>query len=96
MSITASKYINNSELKTSYIGLYQYARPTRTKGDLEVNIYGLLSVSSVVEIPGDRIAKFAWDGIVDGFEYSKTDSVNESLKLSLSEATRRIRKRGRR
>ncbi|KKP65894.1 MAG: hypothetical protein UR61_C0009G0011 [candidate division WS6 bacterium GW2011_GWE1_34_7] len=91
MSITASKYINNSELKTSYIGLYQYARPTRTKGDLEVNIYGLLSVSSVVEIPGDRIAKFAWDGIVDGFEYSKTDSVNESLKLSLSEATRRIK-----
>jgi len=91
MSITASKYINNSELKTSYIGLYYYSRPVRGKDDNDVNIYGLLSVSSEVEIPGDKIAKFAWDGIIDGFEYSKSDSVNESLKLSLSEAMRRIK-----
>ncbi len=91
MSITASKYINNSPLKTSYIGLYHYSRPVRGKDDIGVNIYGLLSVSSKVEIPGDKISKFAWDGIVDGFEYSKTDSVNESLKLSLNEAVRRIK-----
>ncbi len=91
MSITASKYINNSALKTSYIGLYHYSRPVRGKDEIPVNIYGLLSVSSKVEIPGDKISKFAWDGIVDGFEYSKTDSVNESLKLSLNEAVRRIK-----
>jgi len=91
MSITAAKYINNSKLKTSYIGLYHYSRPVRGKDDIGVNMYGLLSVSSKVEIAGDKIAKFAWDGIVDGFEYSKTDSVNESLKLSLNEAVRRIK-----
>ncbi len=27
----------------------------------------------------------------DGFEYSKTDSINESLKLGLTEATRRVK-----
>ena len=91
MPITASKYINNSKLKTSYIGLYHYLRPERGNDSDEVHIYGLLSVTSKVEIPGDKICKFAWDGIVDGFEYSKLDSVNESLKLSLNEATRRVK-----
>ena len=91
MPITASKYINNSDLKTSYIGLYNYKRPSRGKNDFPVDMYGLLFVSSEVEIPGDKLLKFAWDGIVDGFEYSKIDSTNESLKLALSESTRRVK-----
>lgn len=91
MPITASKYINNSDLKTSYIGLFNYKREARGKKDSEVDMYGLLFVSSKVEIPGDKLTKFAWDGIVDGFEYSKTDSRNESLKLGLTEATRRVK-----
>ncbi len=91
MPITASKYINNSQLRTSYISLFNYKSPKRGKEDLEVDMYGLLSVSSVVEISGDKIVKFAWDGIIDGFEYSKTDSINESLKLGLAEATRRVK-----
>lgn len=91
MPITASKYINNSDLKTSYIGLFNYKRPSRGKNDFPVDMYGLLFVSSEVEIPGDKLLKFAWDGIVDGFEYSKIDSTNESLKLALTEATRRVK-----
>lgn len=91
MPITASKYINNSDLKTSYIGLFNYKREARGKKDSEVDMYGLLFVSSKVEIPGDKLTKFAWDGVVDGFEYSKTDSRNESLKLGLTEATRRVK-----
>lgn len=91
MPITASKYINNSQLRTSYLSLFNYKSPKRGKGDSEVDMYGLLSVSSSVEIPGDKIVKFAWDGIIDGFEYSKTDSINESLKLGLSEATQRVK-----
>jgi len=91
MSITASKYINNSDLKTSYIGLFNYKSPSRGKQVSFIDIYGLLFFSSEVEIPGDKLAKFAWDGVVDGFEYSKTDSTNESLKLGLTEATRRVK-----
>jgi len=91
MPITASKYINNSKLRTSYISLFNYKSAKRGKGDFEVDMYGLLSVSSSVEISGDKIVKFAWDGIIDGFEYSKTDSINESLKLGLTEATRRVK-----
>lgn len=91
MPITASKYINNSKLKTSYISLFNYKSAKRGNEDLEIDMYGLLSVSSAVEIPGDKIVKFAWDGIIDGFEYSKTDSINESLKLGLAEATIRVK-----
>ena len=91
MPVTASKYINNSDSKKSFIGLFNYKRPPRCKGDIEVDMYGLLFVSSQVDIAGDKLTKFAWDGVVDGFEYSKTDSINESLKLGLSEATRRIK-----
>lgn len=91
MPITASKYINNSKLKTSYIALFNYKSAPRGKSNSQVDMYGLLLVSSEIEIPGDKILKFAWDGIVDGFEYSKTDSVNESLKLGLTEATRRVK-----
>lgn len=91
MSITASKYINNSDLKTSYIGLFNYKSHSRGRQVSFVDMYGLLFFSSEVEIPGDKLAKFAWDGMVDGFEYSKTDSTNESLKLGLTEATRRVK-----
>lgn len=91
MPNTVSKYINNSKLRTSYISLFNYRRVKRGEGNLEIDMYGLLSVSSAVEISGDKIVKFAWDGIVDGFEYSKTDSINESLKLGLSEATTRVK-----
>ncbi len=91
MPITASKYINNSDSKTSYIGFFNYKRSARGFNDSTVDMYGLLFFSSEVEIPGDKLAKFSWDGIVDGFEYSKTDSINESLKLGLNEATRRVK-----
>lgn len=91
MPITASKYIKNSELKTSYLSLFNYKSESRGQASLETDMYGLLFVSSEIAISGEKILKFAWDGIIDGFEYSKTDSVNESLKLGLAEATRRVK-----
>ncbi len=91
MAITTSKYINNSDLKTSYIGLFNYKRDARGRNDTAIDMYGLMYVSSEVEIPGDKLTKFAWDGVIEGFEYSKTDSVNESLKLGLIESTRRVK-----
>lgn len=91
MLITASQYLNNLNTEKHYTGVFHYTRPVRSKHDRFVEIYGLLSVKSDVVIPSGNIAKFAWDGIVDGFEYSKVDSMNEALKISLTEATRRIK-----
>lgn len=91
MYITASQYLNNSDTKKFYTGVFHYTRPVRSKHDKNIEMYGLLSVKSEVEIPGSNIAKFAWDGLVDGFEYSKADSTNEALKIALNEATRRIK-----
>jgi len=91
MYITASQYLNNSDSKKLYTGVFHYTRPVRGKYDKNIEIYGLFSVKSDVDIPGANIAKFAWDGLVDGFEYSKADSTNEALKIALNEATRRIK-----
>ena len=91
MPISASQYLNNSDGEKNFTGVFHYTRPTRGKHEESVEIYGLLSVGSEVSIPGQRIAKFAWDGLVDGFEYSNAGSLNESLKVGLNEATRRIK-----
>ncbi|MDX9739392.1 MAG: hypothetical protein RBT33_03500 [Candidatus Dojkabacteria bacterium] len=91
MSVTASQYLKNSNSKKSFTGVFHYTTPVRSKHDSVVEIYGLLSVNSEVDIPGANIAKFAWDGIVDGFEYSKSESTNEALKIALTESTRRIK-----
>ena len=90
MAITVSKYIKNSKEGIKYIGFYHYTSYARGT-ESATQMYGLLSVSSDIKIPGNKITKFAWDGMVDGFEYSKTDSINESVKLSLTEAARRIK-----
>ncbi len=91
MSISAAQYLNNSNTEKSFIGVFHYTRPVRSKNEESVEIYGLLSVSSEVNIPGQNIAKFAWDGLVDGFEYSNEDSVNNALKVGLNESTRRVK-----
>ncbi len=93
MSVAASQYLNNSNTGKSFTGVFHYTTPVRGKHDSAVEIYGLLSVKSEVEIPGANIAKFAWSGIVDGFEYSKTDSINEALKVALTESMFSLRKR---
>lgn len=91
MQITASQYLNNLNTETHHTGVFHYTRPVRGKHDRYIEMYGLLSVKSSVEIPGANIAKFAWDGIVDGFEYSKAESTNDAFKNALTEATRRVK-----
>jgi len=91
MPISASKYIKNSESKKSYISMFNYkSLPRGGKGSI-FDVYGFFSASSDIDIPGEQILKFAWDGLVDGFEYSKTVSINESLKSGLSEAANRVK-----
>jgi len=92
MFLNVSKYINNSESKNSYTSLFNYKSIPRGSSGSVFDVYGFFSASSEIDIPGDQILKFAWDGLVDGFEYSKTNSINESLKSGLSEAANRVKK----
>ncbi|MGI6423353.1 MAG: hypothetical protein ACOX0X_01880 [Candidatus Dojkabacteria bacterium] len=91
MSLSALQYLNNSNENKSFIGVFHYTRPVRSKHEESVEIYGLLSINSPIDIPGQNIAKFAWDGLVDGFEYSNEDSMNGALKSGLKESTRRVK-----
>lgn len=91
MIITALKQINSHNSENSSTSLFHYVRPKRGKIPSEVEMYGFLSVSSNAQIPAQKIIKFAWDGIVDGFEYSNNESFNESLKLGLQESKRRLK-----
>ena len=91
MLVSASKYIKNSESKKSYISMFNYKSLPRGGNGSVFDVYGFFSASSDIDIPGDQILKFAWDGLVDGFEYSKTVSINESLKSGLSEAANRVK-----
>jgi len=91
MPISASKYIKNSESKKSYISMFNYKSLPRGGNGSIFDVYGFFSAFSDIDIPGEQILKFAWDGLVDGFEYSKTVSINESLKSGLSEAANRVK-----
>jgi len=91
MLVSVSKYIKNSESKKSYISMFNYKSLPRGGNGSVFDVYGFFSASSDIDIPGDQILKFAWDGLVDGFEYSKTVSINESLKSGLSEAANRVK-----
>ncbi len=91
MPVNVLKYIHNSETKNSQISLFNYKSMPRENESSAFEIFGFFSASSDVEIPGDQVLKFAWDGFVDGFEYSKTNSISESLKLGLGEAVSRAK-----
>lgn len=90
ISVNISKYINSGK-KNNSVNLHYYSRPVRSKHDVPLEIYSLISIKTQAEVSAIQISKFAWDGIVDGFEYSSEESYNESLKSGLKEATRRIK-----
>lgn len=90
MSLSASKYINSGK-KGNFVGLSHYSRPMRGKHSVALDIYGLFTVRSEARVNCSQIAKFAWDGVVDGFEYSNEDSYNEALKGGIKESVRRIK-----
>jgi hypothetical protein len=89
-TVNVSKYINSGK-KNNSINLHYYSRPLRSKHELPLEIYSLISIKTQADISAIQISKFAWDGIVDGFEYSSEESFNESLKSGLKESTRRIK-----
>jgi hypothetical protein len=61
------------------------------KSTKEGELYGFIEISSEGEFPAERVAHIAWDGVVEGYMYSQTKSVSDSLKSGIEEFTRRLK-----
>ncbi|MDD4382170.1 MAG: hypothetical protein PHE21_02400 [Candidatus Dojkabacteria bacterium] len=92
MKITATQFVSNDKDKNTFISVFKhYSNLTEKKVSKEGDIYALLSISGSGELPAERVSKFVWDGIVDGYLYSNAKSTNESLKDSIKEGIRKVK-----
>lgn len=91
MSITALQNIRSSDKTNSFVGVFRYIKTSGVKSTKEGELYGFLELSSDGELPAERVANMAWDGVVEGYLYSQSKSVTESLKSAISEFTRRLK-----
>ncbi len=92
MIVTAQQYISNDKDQNTYVSVFKYYS---SKSDKRVykegDLYGLVYLSGSKGIPAERVVKFVWDGIVDGYVYSNSESTNESLKSAIKEGLRKIK-----
>ena len=70
MKITAQQFVSNQKVGNSFVSIFKYfsnsgEKHTEREGDL----YCLLNISGKENIPAERISKFVWDGILDGYIY---------------------------
>lgn len=92
MKITAQQYISNTKGDSSYITVFRHYHD---KSDRKVNktgdIYGLINISTEKKVNTERISKFVWNSIVDGYLYSSSQTTNESLKDSIQEGVKKVK-----
>ena len=92
MKVTAQQYISNDRDRNTYVSVFKYyANKTDKHVDKEGDLYGIVHLFSDDGIPAERVVKFVWDGIVDGYVYSNSDSTNESLKSAITEGLRKLK-----
>lgn len=92
MEITAQQYISNSSGGGSYVKVFKHFydktdRKVNKKGD----IYALIYISSEKKVSAERLTKFVWDSIVDGYLYSTSPTTNESLKDSVQAGLEKVK-----
>jgi hypothetical protein len=92
MKITAQQYISNTKSDTSYITVFRhyYDKSDRKVGKTG-DIYALINISTEKKTNTERISKFVWDSIVDGYLYSSSQTTNESLKDSIQEGVKKVK-----
>jgi hypothetical protein len=91
MSFTALQFVQNSKKSNSFIGVFRYVKTSGVKSTKDGELYGFLEISSEGEFPAERVAHMSWDGVVEGYMYSQTKSISESLKSGIQEFTRRLK-----
>lgn len=91
MKITAQQFISNNREKGTFVTILKhYSENSTKKTEKEGDIYCLLSIFGNTSLPAERVSKFVWDGILDGYIYSSTKSTNESLKDGITEGVRKL------
>ena len=92
MKITAQQYISNSKESNSYVTVFRhYYNSSTRKVAKEGDLYALISISSKKKIKAERISKFVWDSIVDGYLYSSSTTTNESLRESIGKGVAKVK-----
>jgi hypothetical protein len=91
MSFTALQFVQNSKKSNSFIGVFRYVKTSGVKSTKEGELYGFIEISSEGDFPAERVAHMSWDGVVEGYMYSQSKSISDSLKSGIQEFTRRLK-----
>lgn len=92
MKIAVQQFVSNDKDKNTFVSVFKhYSNLTEKKISKEGDLYALLSISGSKNLSAERISKFVWDGLVDGYLYSNAKTTNESLKDSIKEGIRKIK-----
>lgn len=91
MSFTALQFVQNSKKSNSFVGVFRYVKTSGVKSIKGGELYGFLEIASEGDFPAERVAHMSWDGVVEGYMYSQTKSISESLKSGIQEFTRRLK-----
>ena len=92
MKTIAKQYISNNKDKTSYTSIFKhYYEKSEKKTPKEGDIYALLNIQAERDVNVERVAKFVWDSIVDGYLYSISETTNESLKDAINSGVEKVK-----
>jgi len=92
MRTVVKQYISNNKDKTSYTSIFRhYYEKSEKKTPKEGDIYALLNIQAQRDVNVERVAKFVWDSIVDGYLYSISTTTNESLKDSIKSGVEKVK-----
>ena len=91
MSFTALQFVQNSKKTNTFVGVFRYVKTSGVKSIKNGELYGFVEISSEGEFPAERVAHMAWDGVVEGYMYSQSKSISDSLKSGIQEFTRRLK-----
>lgn len=91
MKYTALQFVENGKKQNFFVGVFRYIKSSGVKSTKDGELYGFLEIGSDGELPAERVAHMAWDGVVEGYMYSQTKSISESLKSGVQEFTRRLK-----
>lgn len=92
MKITAQQFISNDKDKGTFAGVFKhFSESTENKTNKEGDLFCLMLISGSASLPAERVSKFVWDGILDGYMYSPSKSTNDSLKDAITEGVKKLK-----
>jgi hypothetical protein len=92
MKTISKQYISNNKDRSSYNTIFKhYYDSSEKKVSKKGDIYALLDISAEKSVNVERISKFVWDSIVDGYLYSSASTTNESLKDAIKKGVEKVR-----